>query len=273
MSVLNQTISLKSPADYALVAAAALPLTVVASSPSRAAVGAAVSAILLLAPAARRDWRVWLGLAATYAAWYWSDWQVLDNHVWLMPVWLGAVAVSVYSEDTAAELRRQATVFVTLVFVLALVWKFRSPDFSSGAFFEFTLLTDPRFAPVAQWLGVPAETLASNRVVAAAGPTAGVLEGGEAVRGIAGLLTWGTFVVEGSVAATWGLRVLPDWTRHASLGLFCIITYAIAPVAGFGLILLAMGAAAAKTTTGARAYLAGMAALFVWSAVWNVVVL
>lgn len=273
MSLLARAVRLESPKDHALVAATLLPLTVVASDPRRAVAGAVVAATLFVIPSLRRSWRVWLTLAVIYAAWYWADWQLLDNHVWLMPVWLGAVALSLHGDESDSELGAQATILIALVFVFALVWKVRSPDFASGAFFEYTLLTDPRFAPVAQWLGVPAETLASNMAVATSGPTAGILVGGAAVRGLAGLLTWGTFLVEGAVAVSWGFRRLPDWTRHASLGLFCVITYALAPVAGFGMILLAMGAAATRTEAGARRYLGGMAILFIWAAVWNAVVL
>lgn len=38
------------------------------------------------------------------------------------------------------------------------------------------------------------------------------------------------------------------WVRHARVILFCIATHPVAPVAGFGRLLLAMGAASAETT-------------------------
>lgn len=259
--------------DLALIASTVLPLTVVSADPARALVGAIVSGVALVSSSLRRDWRFWVVLAGLYGIWYWSDWRTLDNHAWLMPVWFSAVAVSRFRPDSEETLRTQARLLVALVFTFAMVWKLRSPDFSSGAFFEFTLLTDPRFAPLAEWLGVSRETLAINQTLVASGPDPALLVGGESVRGLATLLTAGTLVIESSVAVTWGVSRIPTVARHASLALFCAATYVIAPVAGFGLILLAMGSAEAQSTRGARWYLAGMAGLFVWSAIWNALVL
>ena len=38
-------------------------------------------------------------------------------------------------------------------------------------------------------------------------------------------------------------RRVPDWLRHGLLIAFCLVTYAFAPVAGFGWLLLVMGVA------------------------------
>ena len=56
--------------------------------------------------------------------------------------------------------------------------------------------------------------------------------------------TWGVLLLETLVAALMLLRSrLPDALRHVALLSFCAVTYAFAPVAGFGWLLLVMGIA------------------------------
>lgn len=271
---LLERIDVRHRLDLVLIASATLPATVVASSPGRAGMGAVFSTAAVAFPRVRRDWRFWALLAWVYGVWYWLDWTALDNHAWLMPVWFAGVAVGLRLSATGSELGPQARALVAGVFTFAVGWKLRSPDFLSGNFFEFTILTDPRFGPLATAAGVDPEILIANQMTVAAGPESGYLVGGSVVRPFANVLTVGTIITETAVAAAWLMgRLVPNWTRHFTLGAFCLATYTIAPVAGFGLILLAMGAAATETVAGARRYLVGMAAVFVWSAVWNAIVL
>ena len=52
------------------------------------------------------------------------------------------------------------------VFALATLWKLSNVAFVDGSFFEFTLLTDSRFAPVATVIGgVDTHDLDANRTV------------------------------------------------------------------------------------------------------------
>ena len=56
--------------------------------------------------------------------------------------------------------------------------------------------------------------------------------------------TWGALVIETLVAALMLSRArLPVSLRHLALLSFCAVTYAFAPVAGFGWLLLVMGLA------------------------------
>jgi hypothetical protein len=59
------------------------------------------------------------------------------------------------------------------------------------------------------------------------------------------LSTWGTLVIEAAIAVLFLLKVRGALAtaRHALLLLFCVATYAFAPVAGFGWLLLVMGLA------------------------------
>ena len=65
------------------------------------------------------------------------------------------------------------------------------------------------------------------------------------LRLLAAVVTWGGIVVEGLVAVLWSLPLAGRTAvaRHAALMLFCVTTYALAPVAGFGCLLAAMGLA------------------------------
>jgi len=83
-----------------------------------------------------------------------------------------------------------------------------------------------------------------------------------AVRAAAHALTWATLAVEGAVAAAMALpaaRFAP--LRDASLLLFCAGTYAIAPVAGFGWLLIAMGVAQTPSRRARTLYLGAFALL------------
>jgi len=266
-------LELRHGLDLVLLAALALPITVVAQDPRRSTVGIMVATVGAFVPRIRRSRLFWLLAALGYGIWYWVDWRHLDNHMWLLPLWLLSVATALSAVQPLDALARQARFLMALVFAAALVWKLRSPDFLSGAFFEFTLLTDQRFVPLARLAGVDPVSLLANRFALASGPTSATLVRASAVRELALLLTWGTVVVEGALLASWAVPRVAPLVRHTTLAVFCITAYAIAPVAGFGLILLAMGAATAQTDRGRRRYLIGMAALFVWSLFWTAFVL
>lgn len=266
-------LELRNGLDLVLLATLALPITVVAQDPTRSTVGILVATVGLFAPRIRRSRLFWMLAALGYGIWYWMDWRHLDNHMWLLPLWLLAVATAPSSVQPLEALGRQARLLMVLVFTAAIVWKLRSPDFLSGAFFEFTLLTDPRFVPLASLVGVDPASLLANRFALASGPTSATLVGASAVRELALLLTWGTVVVEGALLASWAVPRVWPLVRHTTLAVFCFTAYAIAPVAGFGLILLAMGAATVHTDRGRCRYLIGMGALFVWSVLWTTIVL
>jgi hypothetical protein len=61
--------------------------------------------------------------------------------------------------------------------------------------------------------------------------------------------TWSTLAIETAIAALFLLPVSPSLqaARHVLLLGFCAVTYAFAPVAGFGWLLLVMGLAVCRT--------------------------
>jgi hypothetical protein len=115
-----------------------------------------------------------------------------------------------------------------------------------------TLLTDPRFGEAAMLIGgLSADQLASNRQALEPLPDGAELLESPAIvepprlRALATISTWGIVALEASVAILMlmpAARVAPI-VRHVVLLVFCLLTYAFAPVAGFGWLLLVMGAA------------------------------
>ncbi|HWO00609.1 MAG TPA: hypothetical protein VNS63_15225, partial [Blastocatellia bacterium] len=174
-----------------------------------------------------------------------------DNHVYLLAYWCLAAALALGAKDVAGTLRRSSRLLVGAAFLMAVIWKgLLSPDYLDGRFFSVTLLTDPRFENATLLLGgLNAEQLAESREYLRPLPEgAELLDGPElfeppAFKLLTRVSTWGLLVLEALIAFACLLslpRRAVAW-RHILLLLFCIVTYAFAPVAGFGWLLLTMG--------------------------------
>jgi hypothetical protein len=136
---------------------------------------------------------------------------------------------------------------------MAVVWKaLLSVDYIDGRFFRVTLLTDVRFADASLVVGgLTPEQMAQNRHFLQPLP-----EGAELLnppsfvepprlRLFAAVATWGGLALETLIAL---LCLSPasgvtEVARHGALVLFCVATYALAPVAGFGWLIATMGLA------------------------------
>ncbi len=83
------------------------------------------------------------------------------------------------------------------------------------------------------------------------------------------LLTGWTAALETALAVAflWPVGRGPSPARHALLLLFCVTTYAVATVEGFGWLLLAMGAAQCEAPRLRAAYLAAFLLVLVYSEV------
>jgi hypothetical protein len=152
--------------------------------------------------------------------------------------------------------------------------KVRWGEFVDGSFFEATVLLDDRFSWLAHIAGIPdpaANHAAFAELAATGGPVA--LQSGPRLAPLVWLLTAGTLVVEAGVAVAYLLPSRWSWLprlRSTLLVVFCVTTYAIVPVAGFGGILLVMAAADRRFDRAGRIrHLAGAAALYAWGIVWT----
>ena len=216
-----------------------------------------IAAIMLVWPRALRLPMLWAAIALLLAVRIATDWPLADNHMYLLAYWSLAVALALTSTHAARTLAASSRALLGLAFAFAVLWKaLLAPDFVDGRFFRVTLLTDPRFGDAAMLVGgLTAEQLAADREALAPLPEGAALLNPPAViepprfRAFARIATWGVLLIEGAVALAMALpsTAAVIAARHASVLAFCLVSYAFAPVAGFGWLLLVMGAAQIQT--------------------------
>jgi hypothetical protein len=211
----------------------------------------------LVCPELRDRPLLWWALLGCLGAGVHQVWTQADNHQYLIIYWVFAVALAAGSVDPAGARAVAARWLLAAVFALATLWKLSNPAFIDGSFFEFTLLTDSRFAPVATVFGgADAHDLELNRTVFegmdGARPGAAVALLGHTARlaVVADVLTWWTLAIEGAVALAFlspGARWLGRHRDHLLIT-FTVTTYLAAPVLGFGWLLLVLGLAQLRST-------------------------
>lgn len=213
----------------------------------------ALAMVALISPAAlKRPW-LWNALAVLIAVRIAGDWPLSDNHIYLLAYWCLAIGLASAAPLPAAALARGSRLLIGLAFAFAVIWKaVLAPDFLDGRFFRVTLLTDPRFEDAAVLIGgLSRDQIRANREALAA-----VAEGAVPIeppaivetpqlRRLASVSTFGILFLESAVSIVMLLptSLLTLALRHLLLLSFCAVTYAFAPVAGFGWLLLAMGLA------------------------------
>jgi hypothetical protein len=213
----------------------------------------AAACLSLLSRAIRRAPITWILVALLVAIRIVVVWPLSDNHIYLLAYWCLAIGLALGSSAPAATLSTSSRWLLGGAFAMAVLWKaVLSPDYVDGRFFRVTLLTDERFAAASLVFGgLSREQMAQNRAFLEPLP-----EGAELLtpppfvepqrlRAFAATATWGGLVLEGLIALT---CLIPakgrlDVTRHVMLLTFCVTTYALAPVAGFGWLLATMGLA------------------------------
>lgn len=234
----------------------------------RPSVGVLAAAGLLLPALARRTafWLVLAALAALRVVW---DWPLSDNHAYLLALWCLALGLACGAAAPGPVLASSARWLVGLTFALATLQKaVISPDYLDDTFFRWALAVDERFEDLGILLGRDAEALERTRALLEAEPgetpdeTAAFVET-PALRAAATAMTWATLLAEGAVALVFlaPARLRVAWLRDAALLVFCVGTYAVAPVAGFGWLLLAMGVAQGRGPRALAGYLAAFALL------------
>ena len=206
----------------------------------------------LLSPGAVRHPLPWLALTGLATARIASGWPTNDNHAYLLVYWCLAAALASLATERDRVLAWNGRALIGLTFALATFWKLvLSPDFLGGGFFAVTLVDDPRFASIARLaVGLGEEQLLALREITREHvdgvfvPWTGMAPVPERLHAVALAMTFATLAIEAAVA--WTFLVPRSWTRSARdplLLAFCATTYAAAPVAGFGWILLSMGIA------------------------------
>ena len=224
--------------------------------------------VVLIVPRALRHPLVWGGLSLLIAIRIASDWPLADNHIYLLCYWALAIALALRTADASSMLAFTSRWLIGLAFAFAVLWKaVLSPDFLDGRFFRVTLLTDPRFDAVTQLVGGLSQSqLDRNRQALDPLPNGAellnppVVDEPARLRALAVVSTIGILALETVVAVSMMAPTTRIFAtlRHTTLLSFCGITYAFAPVAGFGWLLLVMGLAQlrAREVWLGRAYIA-----------------
>jgi hypothetical protein len=225
----------------------------------------ALAACGLLVPDwCRKRW-LWVAIAALTAARVVVDWPLADNHAYLLAYWCLAIALSRFVRDDATQLAWNARVLLGLAFGFATLWKLAlSGSFLDGTFMRVTLLVDPRFEAWTQLVtGLDLQTIESSRAWllrhAEAPQAARALALPDRFHAVALAMTAWTLAIEAAVAAAflWPRGGLAARLRDGLLVTFCVTTYAVATVDGFGWLLTAMGVAQCASPRRRLAYVAG----------------
>jgi hypothetical protein len=211
------------------------------------------AALALVFAAVRRSPVTWLSMSLLIGARIVEVWPTSDNHIYLLAYWCMAIGLALATRAPALSLTASSRWLIGAAFTFAVLWKgVLSPDYLDGRFFRVTLLTDNRFADAVILFGdITADQIRDARAFLQPLPAGAELADptwfGEPprLRLLGTMVTWGGFVLEGLVALLClsplsGRTVL---ARHVALLLFCVTTYALAPVAGFGWLLAVMGLA------------------------------
>jgi hypothetical protein len=206
----------------------------------------------LLSRTVRRAPLTWILVALFVGARIVALWPLSDNHIYLLAYWCLAIGLALSSAAPAATLSASSRWLLAGAFGMAILWKaVLSPDYVDGRFFRVTLLTDQRFADAALVFGgLSRDQMAQNRAFLDPLPNGAELLSPPPfvepprLRAFAAITTWSGLILEGLIALTCliPLRRL-DIARHVLLLAFCVTTYALAPVAGFGWLIATMGLA------------------------------
>ena len=221
--------------------------------------------------AVRRAPITWMVVAALVAARIVAVWPLSDNHIYLLAYWCLAIGLALSSPLPAATLSTSSRWLLGAMFAMAVVWKaVLSADYVDGRFFRVVLLTDDRFANASLVFGgLSRDQMAENRKFLEPLPEGAELLHPPAfvepprLRAFAAIATWGGLVLEALIAVTFLMPAGERFqiARHASLLAFCVTTYALAPVAGFGWLLATMGLAQSRPDQ--RALRGGYIAVFI----------
>jgi len=206
---------------------------------------------LVLPSLARNAW-FWLALAALAGGRVVLTWPLADNHAYLLAYWCLAVAIASRDADPRPALAWTGRVLLGLVFALAVLWKAISPDYLDGRFFRVTLVTDERLAPFAQIAGGLDDAELRERREQLTRHSDGHLANAAILppesarfRAVASAATLGTLACEAllALAFLWPVGRGLSRIRDPLLIAFCALTYLVAPVSGFGWLLIALGVA------------------------------
>jgi len=209
----------------------------------------------LLFPQWLRSPSLWLGLTVLTGLRVTLDWSIADNHAYLLCYWCLAISLALISHNVPSCLALNGRLLIGLAFAFAVIWKLvLSPDYLDGRFFRVMMLTDQRFSEWVQLAsGLTPEALDELRNFVhprkeekqPADEPLPLPQEPARFLWLARVSTWWTVIIESAVAVSflWPLGRGISLLRDIFLLGFCLTTYLIVMVEGFGWLLLSMGIA------------------------------
>jgi len=206
-----------------------------------------------------RSWLVrpqfWYIVATLLGATVYLTWETSDNHKYLFVYWCLALccAFTLHRHEQQEALAIASRWLIGLCMLLATVWKLATPNYLNGTFFHYEILCDARLAPLVSWLtGISSDVLAANRdlrELVQSGYVRGLvidtvaLTDSPRLAWLAQAMTWWTITIEGTLAVLflWPGKQRVANLRNAALLFFAATTYFVAPVRGFGWMLMLLG--------------------------------
>ncbi|HVY55324.1 MAG TPA: hypothetical protein VHC46_06170 [Thermodesulfobacteriota bacterium] len=212
----------------------------------------AVAALGLLIPGFFRSKLVWTSLAFLTGLRVLLDWPLPDNHAYLLFYWCLAVFIALHTRDAGRCLALNGKLMIGFAFALAVLWKLLlSDDYADGRFFRIMMLTDYRFEWFTRLIGglSAGEYRDMQQFVSQhfdgrmQFPSSDIPNQTSRFILVSQVLTYWTVFIEGAIA---DLFLLPkklglSRLRDALLVIFCVTTYSVATVDGFGWLLIALG--------------------------------
>jgi hypothetical protein len=213
-----------------------------------------LAALLLLGlvrPILLRQSVFWGVVAVTLFLLHSYHWHFNDNHKWLFMLWAATIAVALTYRDTSAilaTLRRNGLWLLVLVMLFSVVQKTLDPTYLNGSFFAYTMVVDERFLFSSAALGGLSEDTMYDNI--------------EAVQELLRDPLQQTARISTNAAIVWFAYVTTAWVWLIELAigvflllrpkviqqighilhlLFLVVTYVVAPVYGFGLLLTVIG--------------------------------
>lgn len=207
----------------------------------------------LVVPSLQRNGTFWFLVACFSGAAVWLNWAYADNHKYLLFFWTVVLFLAFEQpEDQRPGLVRQGAHYLLFfTMAMAVVQKTLAPDYLSGEFFTFALMTDGRFTAFTSLVtGATPDMLAENQALyrqaldpVNAGAALPALSAGEGMRRLASVITWVNYLDQLAIAVLLLLPLTAGWqvVKHLLLMAFIVPVYLIAPVIGFGWLIIIWG--------------------------------
>jgi len=198
----------------------------------------------------------WFAIAMFILAHDIVNWEDVDNHKWLMGWWCIALGMAALAprEFQLKVIKINARLLLGLCFAFATAWKLLSADYMDSTFFKFELLSDSRFRDAAHYVGgIEIDDMKENRNSRdefkrsyrkdAETLVSVTLSSGPRIDLMATAMTWWTVLIEGLIALVflWPGDRLIAIIRATVVLVFAATTYLLAPVLGFGWMVIVLG--------------------------------